>query len=174
MQDDEEDSQMLMLMKLPCGHVFHKVCVERWFSVGRTCPNCRQEVFIADGTAASGPSTHRSIESGEDLATFRGSVDDLADDLPKRLHCLMFTRTSAAPTPLRPAVPVLPLGGINRKVSGSDPPSPLTSKSPYSTPRTLSARGENSGRLTMSPRSAFTDAPPKSHRSTKSEDRDPT
>merc|ERR1719231_894073 len=176
---EREEQLVRYLMKLPCGHIFHEVCMERWFAVGRTCPCCRQEVYVSDWqtAAASGPSTHRSdthrsLESGETTdvqLSQRTPRDD--DDGPKHMHCLRPREVmmrpdgsharSAAPTPLRPAVPTLALGRLNSR--GSDTSSPINST------RTLSARsghsGHHSARLTMSPRSAFTDAPPRSHRS---------
>lgn len=166
---EREEALVRYLMKLPCGHIFHEVCMERWFSVGRTCPICRQDVTASDllpAAAASGPSTHRSLESGE--TTLSQCTPREEHDEPKhmsRIHPREVFRhdgshaRSAAPTPLRPAVPKLNLG----KNRGSDTSSPINST------RTLSARsahsGHHSARLTMSPRSAFTDAPPRSHRS---------
>jgi len=175
---EREEALVRYLMKLPCGHIFHEVCMERWFAVGRTCPICRQEVYVADwqtGAAASGPSTHRSLESGSATDSHRTPRDD--DDGPKHMHCLRPREVmrpdgshsrSAAPTPLRPAVPSLALGAIKRNQSrGSETSSPMNST------RTLSARsghsGHHSARLTMSPRSAFTDAPPRSYRSQESD-----
>lgn len=32
------------LIKLPCLHVFHEGCVEKWFEDHRTCPICRKEL----------------------------------------------------------------------------------------------------------------------------------
>jgi len=35
--------------KLPCGHTFHKVCINKWFTkYNRTCPVCRKDPFIAE------------------------------------------------------------------------------------------------------------------------------
>ena len=38
------------LLKLYCGHSFHKHCISRWFKTHNTCPVCRQLIvnkFIA-------------------------------------------------------------------------------------------------------------------------------
>ena len=32
--------------QLPCGHIFHQECVERWFQVRTTCPFCNSQVPI--------------------------------------------------------------------------------------------------------------------------------
>lgn len=180
--EEEEEEQLgqaeiCYLMKLPCGHVFHEACMDHWFHNGRTCPLCRQDVYQSDFTAVSsaGPSTHRSLESGEDSQ--RTPRDD---DTPQRMHCMRpwgagIDARSAAPTPRRPTVPVpmLRLGGIVGGGRGSDTSSPINStRSGLS--GGLSARSgpnsaHNSARLTMSPRSAFTDAPPRSHRSQESD-----
>ena len=35
--------------ELPCGHVFHKVCIHKWFTkYNRTCPVCRKDPFMAE------------------------------------------------------------------------------------------------------------------------------
>ena len=31
-------------MKTPCNHIFHAVCLEKWFSRKKECPNCRNDL----------------------------------------------------------------------------------------------------------------------------------
>lgn len=31
--------------KLKCGHLFHKKCIDKWFTKNSTCPTCRTDVF---------------------------------------------------------------------------------------------------------------------------------
>lgn len=33
-----------ILVHLNCGHVFHKVCIEKWFESSKTCPECRKRI----------------------------------------------------------------------------------------------------------------------------------
>lgn len=37
-------SDDIYVKKLNCGHMFHKVCIDPWFNVKKTCPNCRRHV----------------------------------------------------------------------------------------------------------------------------------
>ncbi len=32
-------------LELPCGHLFHQACVERWLHRNETCPIDRQDIF---------------------------------------------------------------------------------------------------------------------------------
>ncbi|KAI0511959.1 hypothetical protein KFK09_012593 [Dendrobium nobile] len=46
--------------RLPCGHLFHKSCVERWIEYrNTTCPLCRSHLLTADNSAvAAEPRSH--------------------------------------------------------------------------------------------------------------------
>ncbi|XP_072954677.1 uncharacterized protein [Typha angustifolia] len=42
-----------VIRKLPCHHLFHRECVDRWLALHRrTCPLCRVDI---DGQLVSGP-----------------------------------------------------------------------------------------------------------------------
>lgn len=36
----------------PCGHTFHRTCVQRWLARAHTCPVCRAHVATPDGSLA--------------------------------------------------------------------------------------------------------------------------
>ena len=38
---------------LPCGHKFHKKCIEQWFKQGKTCPECRAKNGLPQSTPAN-------------------------------------------------------------------------------------------------------------------------
>lgn len=34
-----------IIRTLPCSHIFHKVCIDKWFEKKQVCPNCNQSAF---------------------------------------------------------------------------------------------------------------------------------
>ncbi|OWZ04747.1 Transmembrane protein [Phytophthora megakarya] len=52
--NDYEPSQSLRL--LPCGHHFHKECVDEWLLVNSTCPTCRKSIFDTGSAAVTATS----------------------------------------------------------------------------------------------------------------------
>ena len=43
-QDDFKEGEEEAVVKMPCGHAFHKECLLPWLESNNTCPTCRHEI----------------------------------------------------------------------------------------------------------------------------------
>merc|ERR1719423_296127 len=51
----EEMTQTAGVKKLPCGHLFHALCLRSWFQRQQTCPTCRLDVLRPPRRRPPGP-----------------------------------------------------------------------------------------------------------------------
>lgn len=52
--------------RLPCGHVYHRGCLRRWFEKHAICPYCRAELDVAPAAApAADPNHHQQAQPME-------------------------------------------------------------------------------------------------------------
>ena len=41
----DKNPQNKKYMRTPCNHIFHAICLEKWFLRKKECPNCRNDLF---------------------------------------------------------------------------------------------------------------------------------
>jgi hypothetical protein len=49
------------IMTLPCGHPYHRKCVEQWLNINPTCPQCKHKVPGHAGYAGHDANVRRAI-----------------------------------------------------------------------------------------------------------------
>lgn len=52
-ENNKEDSTE-KIIKLKCGHMFHKSCMEKWVKSSASCPLCRYNIFLCDKCSGKG------------------------------------------------------------------------------------------------------------------------
>eukprot|EP00966_Prymnesium_polylepis_P139654 3226934-Prymnesium_polylepis.1 len=55
---DYDDADLLI--RLPCGHLFHEACVERWLRQDSSCPHCRYNLLPASRQPSAPPTSRRT------------------------------------------------------------------------------------------------------------------
>ena len=46
MLTDESDTDVEIIQKLSCGHIYHTECIDKWININNTCPICREIINI--------------------------------------------------------------------------------------------------------------------------------
>lgn len=58
--------------KLPCGHIFHTICLRSWFQRQQTCPTCRLNILRTPVPAQSQPINAAAVNNGGGVAAAGG------------------------------------------------------------------------------------------------------
>ena len=68
---DYESGEQLRV--LPCGHRFHKACVDEWLRVNASCPTCRQHIVGDTEAEVENPVSSAAPANGAESRTSSGS-----------------------------------------------------------------------------------------------------
>ena len=70
-QDDFKEGEEEAVVKMPCGHAFHKECLLPWLESNNTCPTCRHEI----PSVHSDPNASESDRAQASSSGARGTQD---------------------------------------------------------------------------------------------------
>eukprot|EP01041_Mallomonas_annulata_P001975 gene1975-3841_t len=83
-------------LPVPCGHIFHKACIDIWFHNNTSCPMCKRSVrtMLAPDTSSRGRAGNNAAAAGD---RDRDTIDDSEGsvglgDLMRRLDFISFGR----------------------------------------------------------------------------------